>query len=164
MSDNEIKTDFDSTVTAGATESGQPEPAERRVPNPKGGGAKAIDPQRCTAPDCTTWATHESIKVGVPLCPGHDPYMQLRAKAARELKAKKLRLPPLDSAAHAKDWFRVIGEALAEKRMKPSEAGELRRLAVAYLDSDPSSILTDRLEAVEDALQRLSSKEEHWQG
>ncbi len=64
MCDKEIETDFDSTVTDGATNPGQPEPAKRRVPNPKGGGAKAIDPQRCTAPDCTTWATHESIKEG----------------------------------------------------------------------------------------------------
>ncbi len=120
-------------MTDGATNPGQPEPAKRRVPNPKGGGAKAIDPQRCTAPDCTTWATHESIKVGVPLCAGHDPYMQLRAKAARELKAKKLRLPPLDSPEHAKTWFRVIGEALAEGRIKPGQAGELRRLATALL-------------------------------
>ncbi len=64
MSDREIETDFDSTVTDGATNPGQPEPAKRRVPNPKGVGAKAIDPQRCTAPDCTKWATHESIKEG----------------------------------------------------------------------------------------------------
>ncbi len=118
-----------------------------------------IDPRRCKVEGCRGWANKTT-----GYCAGHDPQAQAVASQARKLARRGLKLPPLDSPEHAKEWFKIIGAALGEDRLKPGRASELRRLAVAYLDSDPSSILTDRLEAVEDALQRLSSKEEHWQG
>ncbi len=122
-----------------------------------------IDPKRCAVDGCRGWRVHDS-----EWCAGHCPRTQAVAAEARKLARRGLKLPPLDSAGHAKEWFAVLGATLSEKRLKPSEAGELRRLAVAYLDSDPSSVLTDRLEAVEDVLQRLLEKDkeakESWRG
>ncbi len=122
-----------------------------------------IDPKRCEIDGCRGWALRGN---GRRWCVAHCPAAVARANEGRKLARRGLRLPPLDSAQHAKRWFAILGSALAEKRLKPSEAAELRRLATAYLDSDPSSILTDRLEAVEGALQRLQDKDGAgaWQG
>ncbi len=111
-----------------------------------------IDPKRCAVTGCRGWRVRDS-----EWCAGHCPRTQAVAAEGRRLARRGLKLPPLDSPEHAKEWFKVIGAALAEDRLKPGRASELRRLAVAYLDSDPSSILTDRLEAIEGALQRLQN-------
>ena len=109
-------------------------------------GNLAIDPRRCAKPGCKGWATEGGF------CAGHDVHAQALAKAARELKRKGLKLPPLTSIDACKQWFRIVGEALSEDRIKPAKAAELRRIAAAYAASDPADALQDRLDALEERL------------
>ena len=102
--------------------------------------------RRCQHPGCNAWATADGS------CAGHSPYSQMKARAAEELKRKRLNLPPLDSIAACKDWFQRIGQALSEDRIKAPKAAELRRIASAFAASDPADALQDRIDALEERL------------
>ena len=82
--------------------------------------------KRCKRDGCRGWAVHD----GSGLCAGHSDFVKAKAKAAMELNRKHLGLPRLDSVDACRTWLRLIGEALAEDRLTPVKASELRRIVV----------------------------------
>ena len=103
--------------------------------------------KRCARDGCRGWATRTG-----EFCAGHDVHAQALSRAVIQLKKRGLNLPPLDSIAACKQWFRVIGEALSEDRIKAPKAAELRRIATAFAASDPADALQDRIDALEERL------------
>ena len=77
----------------------------------------------------------------------------MKARASEELKRKGLSLPRLDSVEAAKEWLRLIGQALAEDRLKPQKASELRRIAAAYVAVDPGDRLQDQIDELNERLE-----------
>ena len=102
--------------------------------------------RRCERPDCRAWA----VRDGSGLCAGHNSFAQAKARAAEELKRRHLGLPPLDSTKNARRWLALVGAAVAEGRLKPSVARELRLTASAYIASDQAGVLSDRIAELED--------------
>ncbi len=115
-----------------------------------------VDPRRCQKEGCSGWAL---LSNGKKWCVAHDPHAVAVANAGRRLAREGLNLPKLDSVDAAKVWLRKIGEAVAEGRLKPSLASELRRIAVAYCDVDPATSLADKLEHLEGQIRDVQQKQ-----
>ena len=77
------------------------------------------------------------------------------AREAMKLKRQKMSFPPLDSSRNAKRWFQIMGAALTTGAMKPGQAKELRLLATAFLNSDATGQLADRLDAIEERVEDI---------
>ena len=123
-----------------------------------------VDPRRCQKEGCSGWAL---LSNGKKWCVAHDPHAVAVANAGRRLAREGLGLPKLDSVDAAKVWLRKIGEAVAEGRLKISVSRELRLIAETYIRSDPSSTLTDKLEALEGRIRDVQQKQgetEPWHG
>ena len=84
-----------------------------------------------------------------------------KARAREAIQSRRVRLvfPELDSTANAREWMRVIGMGLVSGQIKPSKGREMRLLAQAYLNSDASGQLADRLDALEEQIEDLDGAE-----
>lgn len=113
-----------------------------------------VGPRRCAKSGCKGWA----VRTG-EYCAGHDVHSQALARAAIKLKKRGLQLPRLNSTANARRWLEVIGEAVASDQIKVGKGRELRLLAVAYLSSDASGQLADRLDELQERIEDLTDGE-----
>ena len=87
------------------------------------------------------------------MCAGHSPIGKARAREAVQSRRVRLVFPELDSTANAREWMRVIGMGLVSGQIKPSKGRELRLLAMAFLNSDASGQLADRMDRIEERIE-----------
>ena len=113
-----------------------------------------VGPRRCARSGCKGWAVRSG-----EYCAGHDVHSQALARAAIKLKKRGLQLPRLDSTKNARKWLEVIGAAVASDQVKPGKGRELRLLAMAYLNSDASGQLADRLDVIEERIEETGNGE-----
>ena len=112
----------------------------------------AIDPRRCKRKNCRAWATKDGW------CVGHSQGARKRSREAQEWRRRDLNLPELDSIEACRVWLQIIATALAEGRLVPKVASELRRCVTAFASVDPSSSLRDEIDELRERLNGQDSE------